>query len=124
MKKLASVLVLLAVAGAGRADDEAVIAELIDAGVRFSDELSIVYFDGVRGTDALVGRLADLKRRANMRVDLRGSDLTDVGLAAIGCRFEAVHVLLLNGTAVTDAGLKNLVGVRVLGAWTSGIVPV
>jgi hypothetical protein len=126
MKYLAAVLVMLAVVGVGRAEekdirkaweeDQAIIEELSKAGVNFDGKLFFAHFDGVRGTDALVGRLADLsdqKRLANMHVRLWGSDLTDAGLAAIGCRFKAVGRLTLDGTAVTDAGLKNLVALRV-----------
>ena len=126
MKTLAAVLVVLAVVGVGRAEekdirkaleeDQAIIEELSKAGVNFDGKLFFAHFDGVRGTDALVGRLADLsdqKRLTTMHVRLRGSDITDAGLAAIGCRFKAVGRLTLSGTAVTDAGLRNLVGLRV-----------
>ncbi len=126
MKTLAAVLVVLAVVGVGRAgekdirkaleEDQAIIEELSKAGVNFDGKLFFAHFDDVRGTDTLVGRLADLsdqERLANMHVRLRGSDITDAGLAAIGCRFKAVGRLTLSGTAVTDAGLKNLVGLRV-----------
>ena len=66
MKKLASVLVLLAVVGMGRADDETVIKELNETGVEFifvrvgPNEVRPCYaiFGVARGTDALL----DLKQ--------------------------------------------------------------
>jgi internalin A len=129
MRKLASVLVLLAVVGVGRADDETVINELEKAGVHFlkvsyccgilgsradrDSRPNCAFFDNVRGTDGLLDRLADLSNAEKMTVGLKGSDLTDAGLATLGCRLKAVDTLGLSGTAVTDGGLKNLVGLRV-----------
>jgi internalin A len=110
MKMLASVLVLLSVVGVGRADDKVVIKELEKAHVVFYGRGAI--FENARGVDALVDRLAALSNIEELTVCLGGSDLTDAGLAALGC-LKAIDELGLSSTAVTDAGLKNLVGVRV-----------
>jgi internalin A len=136
MKRMVSVLVLLAVVGVGRADDETVINELEKAGARFlkvgsgggilggganrDSRPNCAFFDNVRGTDGLLDRLADLSNAEKMTVGLKGSDVTDAGLATLGCRLEAIDTLGLSGTAVTDEGLKNLVGLRVQSLYLNG----
>jgi hypothetical protein len=109
MKKLASVLVLLAGVGTGRADDKAILAELDKAGVKLI-EARIVSFKNVRGTNALLDRVADLSNIHELVLWLEGSDLTDEGLATLGCRLKGLYALELKGTVVTDKGLKTLTG--------------
>jgi hypothetical protein len=126
---LVAVLVLLAGVGTGRADDEAVIAELDKAGVTLIEERlhigpregmanckfrpNYADFKNVQGTNTLLDRVAQLSNIEELALRLAGSDLMDEGLATLGCRRKGLATLDLKNTVVTDKGLKSLAGVSV-----------
>ena len=117
MKKLASVLVLMAVVGGGSAGEKEIRKALEDAGVRESRcivdkerRYDVLIFDGCRSTDALLGELCEL-RLVLEALDLERSDVTDTGIATIK-NLNDLKYLGLRLTAVTDIGLRQLEGLK------------
>jgi hypothetical protein len=68
-------------------------------------------FEGVRGTDALLGKLCELQPVQGLC--LQRSDVTDAGMAAVG-GLKGLKYLNLRTTGVTDAGLRRLQGMSSL----------
>jgi hypothetical protein len=114
MRTLAAVLVLLVEVGLGRAGEEEIHKALKDAGVQrmigYSPRFGVLEslrFDGVQGTDALLGELCEL-RQVTQLIFYR-SDLTDAGMAYVG-DLRGLLYLSLSSTAITDTGLSRLKG--------------
>ncbi len=121
MRMLASVLVLLAVAGVGRADEDAVVKELGNAGVRVfwmgrfignpealkSRKFSPNHadFSKAQNVNALVDSLCELPDLTDL--NFAGSDVTNAGLKKLTGL--SVRYLGLSGCpGMTDAGLDSL----------------
>ena len=97
--------VALLVPGHGEKD---IRKALEDAGVCVHQFLQVgltLDFDRVKGTDALLSELCEL--RGIWALLLRGSDVTDAGMATVG-GLKKLEGLNLESTSVTDAGLRHL----------------
>jgi hypothetical protein len=115
MKKLASVLVMLAVVGVGRADDEKVRRSLGEKGIEVWTLATVgnvedygisVRFAAHHGDPSLT-ELCELRRL--QWLDLSGSRVTDAGMGTVG-GLNGLRTLELNSTRVTAAGDACLVG--------------
>jgi hypothetical protein len=117
MKKLASVLVLLFVAGAGRGGEKEIIERLKQAGASVSNYsgergetlLLSVRFQGEEFTDANLTDLCEL--RSLGRLVLSGKGFTDVGIRTVS-GLKGLTYLSLVDTQVTDTGLKEVAGLE------------
>jgi hypothetical protein len=132
MRKLAAVLVLLGVVGAGRAGDEDVWKALREAGVivyegkknarigaggilyygatnvPFHGEWEVeatIWYSETRATDSKLGDLCKLKEVPFLGFDK--ADLTNAGMSTLG-RLRQVGSLKFYDSAITDAGLRKL----------------
>jgi internalin A len=118
MKNLIGVLVLLAVAGVGRAGEKEIIEGLKRAGAfvaNYSGErgntLLAVRFQGDEFTDANLTDLCELQSLG--RLVLSGKGFTDAGLRTVG-GLKGLTYLSFVDTKVTDAGLKEVAGLEAL----------
>jgi hypothetical protein len=107
MKKLASVLVLLAVAGAGRCGEKDIIERLEKAGARVTRG----YYGGLmvvldcEHSDADLAELCELPTLECLSLSGRG--VTDADMRTVG-GLKRLECLLLCNTSVTEAGLREL----------------
>jgi hypothetical protein len=62
-----------------------------------------------------LGKLTELSLVETLTIYLNASDVTDKGLANLGCPAKTLLVLDLTDTAITDKGLKSLAGVSLRG---------
>ena len=114
-KMLLALVTLLGVAGAGRADDEAISKRLVEKG----GSLDCVVCDGNisrlrldRGyEDKDLGELCELRHLDSLI--LLGPGFTDDGLRSVG-ELRWLNLLGLGKNAITDAGLRHLEGLSKL----------
>jgi hypothetical protein len=119
MKSYLAVLVLLSVAGVGRAGEKEIIEGLKKAaayvanysGEREKTLLLSVRFQGDEFTDANLTDLCEL--RSLGRLVLAGKGFTDVGIRTVS-GLKGLTYLSLVDTQVTDAGLKEVAGLEAL----------
>jgi hypothetical protein len=110
MKKLASVLVLLSLAGVGRADDAAIIERLEAEGVIVLPVSSglVVGLDA-SNFDIVLPELCEL--RGLRSVNLQHPELTDHQLQQV-CALPGVKFLHFDDCPITNVRLKTVVRVR------------
>jgi hypothetical protein len=111
MKKLTSVLVLLALAGAGQAGEKDILERLKEDGVAFraylaagGSEALMVTFT-LRSADAGLAELCELRRLRTLVLECR--PVTDAQMRDIG-GLRDLQFLVLSGPPVTDANLRYL----------------
>jgi hypothetical protein len=118
MKRMASVLVLLAVVGVGQADDKGIIERLKESGGQVTqrdvygekDALEVAFVHNTPQKGSLV-ELCELRRlRALAFVTSR---VTDAEMRTVGS-LTSLRVLHLASTEITDEGVKELTGLYAL----------
>jgi hypothetical protein len=104
MRKLVSLLVLLAIAGVGRAGEKDILKRIVDKGGFAKDDGKFVLMPDST-TDADLTVLREL--RGLKYLGLGKTKVTDEGLKIVAS-LPGLNELFLPGTAITDQGLRHL----------------
>jgi hypothetical protein len=116
MRRLASVLILLAVVGLGLAGEKDIVGRLEQAGARIvrvdhEDRVAEVDLSAGLDPDARLAELCELRRLRHVK--WCGKGMTDLRLRTLG-ELRGLKRLTLDNTAITDAGLADLAGLSAL----------